>query len=89
MTPISTRVGYILSLVALAGAFSHAFGQPRLISGKHPTRKMESAGPEVAEVKIPPFPGAHAVWGRHRPGRAGPHLVRRRGRGDEGTVGAP
>ena len=63
MTPISTRVGYILSLVALAGAFLHAFGQPRLISGKHPTRKMESAGPEVAEVKIPPFPGAHAVWG--------------------------
>jgi hypothetical protein len=73
MTPekislIRTRRG-VSSRFAVAGALvlavfvSHANMQGLLISGKRPSRRIESVGPEVVEVTLPPFPGAHAIWG--------------------------
>jgi hypothetical protein len=50
----------VLVLVVFA---SHPTTQGPLISGKHPARRVESVGPEVVEVALPPFPGAHAIWG--------------------------
>jgi hypothetical protein len=38
-------------------------GQTFLISGKRPTRMIESVGPQVTSLAVPPFPGAHALWG--------------------------
>src|SRR5260221_5185924 len=38
-------------------------GQTLLISGKRPSRMIESIGPQVTPLSVPSFPGAHALWG--------------------------
>ena len=73
MTPetssfIGTRTGVsswcaVVGGLLLAVMVSHANMQGPLISGKHPSRRIESVGPEVVELTLPPFPGAHAIWG--------------------------
>jgi hypothetical protein len=53
----------LAGVLVLAVFVSHPAMQGPLISGKHPARRIESVGPEVVEVVLPPFPGAHAIWG--------------------------
>ena len=49
-------------LVAAAPlAIIHA--QKLLIAGKHPRPMIESVGPQVAQLGLPPFDGSHAIWG--------------------------
>ena len=60
--PVPSWMG-LAAVLVLAGFVSHATMQGPLISGKHPSRRIESVGPEVVEVALPPFPGAHAIWG--------------------------
>lgn len=47
-----------------AAAFSvTASAQKLLITGKRPLPMIESIGPQVARLALPPFSGAHAIWG--------------------------
>ena len=53
-------------LVSISIAFPAIAADPTaqiLISGKHPSRRIESVGPQIEEVAVPPFSGAHAIWG--------------------------
>ena len=49
-----------VTFVAVAAPLS---SQTFLISGKRPARMTESVGPQVTSLAVPPFPGAHALWG--------------------------
>jgi len=37
--------------------------QKLLVTGKRPLPMMESIGPQVIQLSLPPFEGAHAIWG--------------------------
>ena len=66
LTAGSTRVATSVLMAAalvLGTLVSHPTTQVPLISGKHPTRRVESIGPEITEVRLPVFRGAHAIWG--------------------------
>lgn len=49
-----------VAFLAVAASLS---SQTFLISGKRPARMTESVGPQVTSLAVPPFPGAHALWG--------------------------
>ena len=49
--------------MAVAAAIAVPSAQTVVISGKHPARRFEAVGPGLAEVPMPAFPGAHAIWG--------------------------
>lgn len=53
----------VVAALALATAIADPFAQTLLISGKHPSRRVESVGPALTEIALPAFPGAHAIWG--------------------------
>jgi len=53
----------VLAVLTLAAAIADPFAQTLVISGKHPSRRVESVGPALAEVALPPVPAAHAIWG--------------------------
>ena len=54
------RFAATLAIVGSAAALS---AQTLLISGKRPSRLIESIGPTVNVLSVPAFPGAHAIWG--------------------------
>ncbi len=60
----------------LAVFVSHANMQGPLISGKHPSRRIESVGPEVVEADAAAVSWRARDLGRDRSGRIRPHLVR-------------
>jgi hypothetical protein len=49
--------------VAFVCVAASASSQTFLISGKRPSRMTESVGPQVTPLAVPPFLGAHALWG--------------------------
>ncbi|MCU1381409.1 MAG: hypothetical protein JWL71_106 [Acidobacteria bacterium] len=53
----------MVAALVLAVLVSSPSTQVPLVSGKHPARRIESVGPEVVEVSLPAFRGAHAIWG--------------------------
>jgi hypothetical protein len=52
-----------VSTVLVCLAATALSGQTLLISGKRPSRMIESIGPQVTPLSVPSFPGAHALWG--------------------------
>jgi hypothetical protein len=59
---VASWIAFAGALITVAGV-AHPTMQGPVISGKHPSRRIESKGPDAVEVPIPPFPGAHAIWG--------------------------
>lgn len=55
----NVTVAVAFACLAVASASSQTF----LISGKRPSRMIESVGPQVIPLAVPSFPGAHALWG--------------------------
>lgn len=56
----SLWLAFAAALAAMAAVPS---AQSLLITGKRPSRIIESTGPEVSMVAIPRFDGMHAIWG--------------------------
>jgi hypothetical protein len=54
--PLTTTLAWLLAASAVSA-------QTFVISGKRPSRLMESVGPTVTSLTVPAFPGAHAIWG--------------------------
>ena len=50
-------------VLAAAASFATIHAQKLLITGKRPTPMIESIGPQVAQLSLPAFDGAHAIWG--------------------------
>jgi len=67
------RIPVVAALVAAAVCVVTIDAQRLLVTGKHPTPMMESIGPQVAQLGLPGFDGAHAIWGSTGQDNAG-HL---------------
>jgi len=59
----SARFQVVAALVAAAAVIATIQAQKLLITGKRPTPMIESIGPQVAQLPLPAFDGAHAIWG--------------------------
>lgn len=58
-----TRLLAVAAFFVVAASFATINAQKLLITGKRPRPLIESTGPDVAQLALPAFDGAHAIWG--------------------------
>jgi hypothetical protein len=58
-----TRLLAVAAFFVVAASLATINAQKLLITGKRPRPLIESTGPDVAQLALPAFDGAHAIWG--------------------------
>jgi hypothetical protein len=58
-----TRLLAVAAFFVATASFATIQAQKLLITGKRPRPLFESTGPDVAQLGLPAFDGAHAIWG--------------------------